>query len=251
MPKNNEITHKRTFEQFTDLPEFKTNPFGQNVSGTQAFKRTERIIIAVYLLTNAVPESEPARSSVRACAHELMGEVLTLRVGLRAAGDERIGAIGAQARELISLVWALHVAGYISRHNAEIVMQAIDDLGAFVQNARVSTLSEHMTFSKQDMSPAPTQAVARKQPVDKSPTEKTAGSAHSDNGHNVRYNNDTNRQSSILDILRNSGELGIKDISSQIIGCSEKTVQRELSALIEKGLVRKKGKKRWSTYGIS
>jgi hypothetical protein len=56
------------------------------------------------------------------------------------------------------------------------------------------------------------------------------------------------RASLILDLVRKRKSLSIKDISAVIRDCSEKTIQRELSLLISKGLVRKQGDRRWSVY---
>jgi hypothetical protein len=56
------------------------------------------------------------------------------------------------------------------------------------------------------------------------------------------------RMSLILDLVRKNKRLSIKDISKVIKDCSEKTIQRELSALISQGLVRKEGERRWSVY---
>ena len=45
--------------------------------------------------------------------------------------------------------------------------------------------------------------------------------------------------------------MGIRDIASFVIGCSEKTVQRELASLISDGLIKKEGEKRWSRYFVA
>jgi DNA-binding transcriptional ArsR family regulator len=58
------------------------------------------------------------------------------------------------------------------------------------------------------------------------------------------------RQESILEILRTKGSSYIKDISMLIREVSEKTIQRELQALVEKGIVEKTGERRWTTYSI-
>ena len=42
----------------------------------------------------------------------------------------------------------------------------------------------------------------------------------------------------------------IKDIVMSITGCSEKTIQRELSALVAQGVLKKIGEKRWSRYEL-
>lgn len=51
------------------------------------------------------------------------------------------------------------------------------------------------------------------------------------------------RQRNILDILKGQGNLTIKDFSRVMTDCSEKTIQRELIELVNKGVVRKEGKK--------
>ena len=58
------------------------------------------------------------------------------------------------------------------------------------------------------------------------------------------------RRSVIIRLLRTKGESTVKDISSVIADCSEKTIQRELLSLTETGIVSKKGERRWSTYSL-
>lgn len=56
------------------------------------------------------------------------------------------------------------------------------------------------------------------------------------------------RAERILDYIRRQGSVSIKEIASTIKGCSEKTIQRELISLIQAGLVRRVGERRWSHY---
>lgn len=56
------------------------------------------------------------------------------------------------------------------------------------------------------------------------------------------------RPHKILDIVRKNNGVSIKDISALVRDCSEKTIQRELVSLIEQGLIRKVGERRWSLY---
>ena len=56
------------------------------------------------------------------------------------------------------------------------------------------------------------------------------------------------RLSLILEVVRQLKSASIKDISAVVKNYSEKTIQRQLSALIEQGLVRKEGERRWSVY---
>ena len=61
----------------------------------------------------------------------------------------------------------------------------------------------------------------------------------------------TVRRDAIRNILEELGESTIKDISDKMKECSEKTVQRELGAMVAEGIVQKKGERRWSQYSIS
>jgi hypothetical protein len=56
------------------------------------------------------------------------------------------------------------------------------------------------------------------------------------------------RMSLILGFIQKSKRASIKEIAAVVKGCSEKTIQRELGVLIERGLVRKEGERRWSVY---
>lgn len=58
------------------------------------------------------------------------------------------------------------------------------------------------------------------------------------------------RQTLIVDTIRAKGELSIKDLVGVIKGCSEKTIQRELIALVSSGTLLKTGERRWSKYSI-
>lgn len=52
----------------------------------------------------------------------------------------------------------------------------------------------------------------------------------------------------ILEFVRKHKNVSIKDISKVIRDVSEKTIQRELTLLIQQGLVEKRGERRWSIY---
>lgn len=56
------------------------------------------------------------------------------------------------------------------------------------------------------------------------------------------------RRERILTILQAKGEATIKDISAIVTDCSEKTIQRELNAMIEENIVKRQGHRRWSKY---
>lgn len=56
------------------------------------------------------------------------------------------------------------------------------------------------------------------------------------------------RQKDILNLIKSSTTTTLALLRMKIPDCSEKTLQRELVTLIEMGLIRKEGNKRWTSY---
>jgi hypothetical protein len=56
------------------------------------------------------------------------------------------------------------------------------------------------------------------------------------------------RREQILALFVRGVDVSIKDIVARIRGCSEKTIQRELNVLLDDGVIRRIGEKRWSRY---
>ena len=56
------------------------------------------------------------------------------------------------------------------------------------------------------------------------------------------------RRDQILALFVRGVDVSIKDISAKIKGCSEKTIQRELNALLYDNIIERIGEKRWSRY---
>jgi DNA-binding transcriptional ArsR family regulator len=64
------------------------------------------------------------------------------------------------------------------------------------------------------------------------------------------YSQLTDRAERIKTVLEAKPQATIKDIAEVITDVSEKTIQRELNSLIEKGQVIREGERRWSRYSI-
>ena len=58
------------------------------------------------------------------------------------------------------------------------------------------------------------------------------------------------RREAIIEFLTKKPNANIKEISGAIQGVSTKTIQRELQAMINDGIVKKTGSKRWTTYSL-
>ena len=59
------------------------------------------------------------------------------------------------------------------------------------------------------------------------------------------------RRARIQKLIKDNREVTIKDITSYFPELSEKTIQRELVALVEEGVLKKFGERRWSRYTLA
>ncbi len=244
----------------------KTNPFGENRVGERAYRRAERIAAALYLLTAHVSDSEPLRIKVRAAAVKLLDDVLALKSEMRALNSEKTSLLKSSVRELISLTRILAVAGYISTQNASVVAEALDELSGFLVASQRSSLSESASFSREDFldvresvsqprTPARenTGPVPEKDIKEQSETKSESVRTEKANAEPRTSKGQTSHKSArskvILEVLR-GGEMGIRDVASNLPEFSEKMIQRELAALVQEGLVVKSGEKRWSRYAL-
>lgn len=59
------------------------------------------------------------------------------------------------------------------------------------------------------------------------------------------------RRTRILKLVKDSREVTIKDIATHFADLSEKTIQRELVSLVDSGVLKKFGERRWSRYALA
>ncbi len=242
----------------------RTNPFGRSASGERAYRRAERVVAALHILTNHISVAEPSRVHVRRTGIELLSNVLALRDEMRSQSSSVFQVIQSSIRELISLVRILSVSGHVSLQNANIIIEAVDELGTFLIASQRSSLSESILFSKEDLMGA--QELARistgeisltdsfRKMSDRNETRNESKMSQKDTDRTITSasaNRDADiRSQAIIGILKSQGVLGIKDISSNLPEYSEKMIQRELAQLVTSGRIKKTGLKRWSRYEL-
>jgi len=59
------------------------------------------------------------------------------------------------------------------------------------------------------------------------------------------------RRESILDLAKKKSNFNINDVSKMISDCSDKTLQRDLLRMVDEGILKKEGERRWSTYSLA
>lgn len=221
-----------------------TNIFEKDIRRVFIYKKAERLAKAIHLITPAFVESASLRNRIDAIA-----------VGLVDAAILPSGAArGALSRELLTLSSVLSIArtgGLLSPMNVELITREahllLNEVAAYEEPRLL--LDDSPTLS--DIAKKTSSKESARSPQ-KRPTAPVQGTT--DKGHlkDITLSDKPikDRHEAILSVIRNKGRASIKDISTVIRNVSEKTVQRELLALIAAGTVLKQGERRWSTYSV-
>lgn len=222
------------------------------------YKKTERIIAAVHLITDVLSKEESARQNLRTMSFALAlrapnvfstsgrndfhSALEALSVGL--AGSAAAGLVSPELipvfnDELLNLKQVSLQIG-TDRH-----VLLPDNFFAVAAAARTNLPQKELSIKdKDDDKPEDLVSVTPKQQGREvrvsSPQDKRDIS-------NVRKKD---RKVAILTYLQTHDDVSVKALTTVIKDCSEKTLQRELLALVAQGVLKKKGERRWSTYSI-
>ena len=224
------------------------NVFEKDIRRVYIYKKAERLAKAIHLITPAFKEAPSLRDRIDAVAVGLVDAAILPSSAARTT----------LSRELLALSSILSIArsgGLLSSMNAELIARETHTLLQEVAEYEEPRLSFDETptlsgIAKKASSQHTLEKLASKPSASRSHT----GDIHSrkDKGH-LKDTTDTSikdRREAILSVIRNKNVASIKDISTVILGVSEKTIQRELLSLVAEGQVLKKGERRWSTYSL-
>lgn len=227
------------------------NIFEKDIRRVFIYKKAERLAKAIHLIAPAFAESVSLRNRVD-----------TIAIGLvDAAIQPSTAARTALSHELLALSSILSMArtgGILSSMNAEIVAHEAHVLlqeVASYEEPRI-LLDEVLTLSEIAKSASKRKGVHNSDADIELAPKRTARDAGTDKGHikdstAEQGSHIKDRRDSIMSVIKNKGSASIKDISTLIRDVSEKTIQRELSSLVEGGAIIKKGERRWSTYSLA
>lgn len=236
------------------------------------YKKTEKILAALYLVTNFLSAQEPLRWQLREIGLNLLSNVMSLKDALPSQKDELCNAIKSSVFEMISLLEIAHFAGFISSMNFEILKKEFIFLLDSVSNTKQSLESFVLpnNFFTDDL---PEQSIGSQsaqnffgtKTIKDKNISATNGAKNAQNSIPTKRQNPkkldgergrveikkTSRQEVIISLLKKKKEIMVKDVSAVVSDCSEKTLQRELLYMVSQGILKKEGERRWSKYSLA
>jgi DNA-binding transcriptional ArsR family regulator len=236
---NGKQTHK---EDFVLEKSIFSNIFEKDIRRVFIYKKAERIAKALTLISPAFSNSVTLKSRIDALTIQLIDSAMLGPYEIRSKLPRELLALS-------SILSMARMSGILSAMNAEIISHEahmlLEEVTGYEDTALVlddvpsiSTLAKNT--STKDV-PARASNVLKTQILDKGHVKDIVKTEVGSN----------ERKSLILSLIQSKGRASIKDISTVVRGVSEKTIQRELSALVEAGVVVKTGERRWSIYALA
>jgi hypothetical protein len=221
--------------------------FGQGSHFASLYKKTEKLIAAIYMITDFIKDNEPLKWRIRENALELLSINMNFTTVSLSERRELLKKYQALSLEIVSLSGIAQIGGLISEMNHSVLSREFEKLAIAITRDENKKSNEETIvldpnfFEKTD--------VLYNQPavISKGHVQKTEYVAKPYKSTDVKED----RKSTITRLLLKKSGLNIKDFSQAIKGCSEKTIQRELLAMVAAGVLKKEGERRWSTYSLA
>ncbi|MFA5651800.1 MAG: hypothetical protein WC933_00320 [Candidatus Paceibacterota bacterium] len=255
--------------------------FAGDSYGLFVFQKTDKLVKAIYLLTGLMSEKEPMRERARTLANKMLENALNM--------SDRIWGEETYQKNLLSAISEVSVlfdiaenTKMMSKMNHQIISSELKKLADFMVTSSANYSSAKIAFEPnlfdgnynfvpdqtfQAMPGTMNTNIIKNDSVkdtnspSKGQVETTAGNTKTVEKEKVSVvktstpvkivKDKNNRSDIILSMLKSGVKLTIKDFAQNIRDCSEKTIQRELLALVSKGVLKKEGERRWSKYFIA
>ena len=247
-----------------------------------SYTKTNKLISALYMVTDIMDKEEPLRNKLRNLGANIVSDIHSSN-----KGQNTINQLNNKISEVLSFMEIAFSIGVISEMNSNILTKEFFELKKSVLNT-IPKKEENwlQEFLLPHPDPILDKEKGREISIGHSPTRigvqkgstllealsRVGGKTLSDRVPNTNYNKNlvTDKQDVLKNKRREEIILVIKDKMKSSINfdgvtitdiktnghealssCGEKTLQRELVSMVSAGLLKKIGEKRWSRYSIS
>lgn len=235
-------------------------------------KKTEKILKAIYLITNFFDTREPLKWCLRDMAGNVLNKIVNLSYSSLGDREKNVLDFISESIKLGSMLETAGISGLISTSNFNILKQELEHVIRFVESKHETYYMTATSFVlDKDFFDASIKDSPNSKNIDYSKTGKKQIDRQSKTfntnsavgagfkGHasdfksyiNNLGNISDDRSSTILDLAKKMDWFSIKDISASLKNVSEKTIQRDLINMVEKGVLEKSGERRWSRYKLA
>ena len=277
-------------------------------------KKSEKLVTALYLVTDLMSDSEHIKDGLRKNAVALLSSMNSLA---QLDVKDRVIELKMSLRAVTEIMSLLHVAvttGIVSQMNGELLMEGLRSLQLVLEKKQPIFTKEMLQIENEEYLDADSSFSSAVTSTSYDALTPLSIARLHENTHDLRRTQESLRQAHLLAKIENKGQnkdpfikdkieerkevikdtyfreasthavlmehaarptnslassfqmkklsrreqilalfvrgvdVSIKDIAARIKGCSEKTIQRELNALLYDNIIERIGEKRWSRY---
>lgn len=246
-------------------------------------KKTEKVATAIYMISNFFNVDEPLKWELRRNVTKLLKNLMSFNDSSLSNKEIIVSRVSSDFVELNTMFNLAYNAGFISQMNYEIVISEIQNVSQMVVSYSDRQASLNKTLFRQDYFEVKKdinanvggQHVPRESNFIKDTQKdikdrvsfkgqksdldsffkKMNMSQESDvqkdlSSQNPQPSQNSERENRILQKIKMSGPVTIKEIAEDFKDVSEKTIQRELQKMYDRGQIKKEGERRWTKYFI-
>jgi len=236
------------------------------------YKKTEKLTAALYMVTSLFNESEPLRHHLREAGLCLLSHSITFAASNVQDRQYVEMRLSETVFEILSFLTIAFYGGHVSEMNFTILKSEFNSLIQTIEKKEQSEkkkngfiLSESFFDTEEKYSglahiedvPGGNGLKGHKQNgqqwVAKGRADAVSPALNTQQGKPLLKDiseRKESRKTIIVNLLKKGGDLTVKDFSRVIPDCSEKTIQRELLQLVQDGVLKKQGERRWSKYSL-
>lgn len=222
---------------------------------SNVFKKTEKTVSVVFYILSYIERNQKTEFHIETISKKAMSVHEASLEALSLFEYEAKDKIFPFQQSLVALEGSLRIANaarVLTDEVLALLLSEVDLVQRYLRNHFVGAIP--LTVRENDGALVPLERNKTTRPTSSLPSRQSRtnipkGDISSD-AHLV-YSQLVDRGSRIKTVLEAKPAATIKDISEVITDVSEKTIQRELNSLIEKGQVIREGERRWSKYSVA
>jgi len=263
MNKGQEYKGIQALERFNEYKDFIKDKQVEFV-----IKKTERVVSVVYMICEFVPHTEVLHMDLKKTSHATLRCVSSFPQ-LEGLSVSMIDTAHSNLQYLSSLLSLAYISGFVSESNIEILKGEINYLHKHIEDLALKSATDrgqiqiksnlftvnHSSAQPKNKPESKNSVIIKDTPNTKNQKPKGMSFKKDSPSSRTAQNTKTevskeDRDEKVISVIRDKGVVSIKDISSVIFDVSEKTIQRTLQNLIDKGQIKKEGERRWAKYSI-
>lgn len=272
------IVNSKGTAEFNGAPALSHKPIYE-----YANKKTEKLVTALYMITDCMEENDALKGKLRLLGVNLLSDIYKLPIIAPVEKNTNITLALSHIGEIMAFVGIAHTIGLVSEMNATILKKEFslleNELLSYQKENQSSSFGGVLFESQKNSSfelssdmfevgeKFNTIAEISTKPADSvkdiyankktsynmsfttpARTNLASASIKKSYVHSSSPLDKKERTDKILALIKDKKDVSIKDIVYAFTDCSEKTIQRELNTLVDKGQIKKIGAKRWSRY---